>query len=69
MACSRSSGSIPPQASRGAGLGWPPGHLPRILNGESPGPAGTPVAPETQVMARLTQIKRKLDAVLTQLSR
>jgi hypothetical protein len=36
MACSRSSGSIPPQASRGAGLGWPPGHLPRILNGESP---------------------------------
>ena len=51
----------------GAGLGWPPGYLLRILNGESPRPAGTPVTPETPVMARLTQIERKLDAVLSHL--
>jgi cyanate lyase len=53
----------------GVGLGWPPGHLLRILNRESPRPTGAPVAPETPVMARLTQIERKLDALLTQLSR
>jgi cyanate lyase len=53
----------------GAGLGWPPGYLLRILNGESPRPAGTPVTPETPVMARLTQIERKLDAVLSHLGK
>jgi hypothetical protein len=52
----------------GAGLGWPAGYLLRILDGESPRPVGTPVAPETPVMARLTQIEQKLDALLTHLS-
>lgn len=51
----------------GAGLGWPPGYLLRILNGESPRPAGVPVTPETPVMARLARIERKLDAVAAQL--
>ena len=51
----------------GTGLGWPPGYLLRILNGESPRPVGTPVPPETPVMARLTQIEQKLDAVLSHL--
>jgi len=53
----------------GAGLGWPPGYLQRILNGETPGPAGMPVRPETPVMARLTQIEQKLDAVLSHLGK
>jgi hypothetical protein len=51
----------------GAGLGWPPGYVLRILDGESPKPVGTPVTPETPVMARLTQIEQKLDALLTHL--
>jgi hypothetical protein len=49
----------------GAGLGWPTGYLLRILNGESSRPVGTPVTLETPVMARLTQIEQKLDAVLS----
>jgi hypothetical protein len=49
----------------GAGLGWPPGYLLRILNGESPRPAGPPPTVETPVMARLTQIEQKLDALLS----
>jgi hypothetical protein len=53
----------------GAGLGWPPGYLQRILNGESPRPTGAPVTPETPVMARLTQIERKLDALLSDLGK
>jgi hypothetical protein len=53
----------------GAGLGWRPGHLLRILNGESPRSAGAPTAPETPVMARLTQIEQKLDAVLSHLGK
>jgi hypothetical protein len=53
----------------GAGLGWPVGHLLRILNGESPKPVGTPVTPETPVMARLTQIEQKLDALLSHLGK
>jgi hypothetical protein len=53
----------------GAGLGWPAGYLLRILNGESPRPAGTRITPETPVMARLTQIERKLDAVLSHLGK
>ena len=53
----------------GAGLGWPPGYLLRILTGESPRPAGTPVRPETPVMARLTQIEQKLDALLNHLGK
>jgi hypothetical protein len=53
----------------GAGLGWPPGYLLRILDGESPRPAGAPAVPETPVMARLTQIEQKLDAVLSHLGR
>jgi hypothetical protein len=53
----------------GAGLGRPPGYLLRILNGESPRPTGTPVTPETPVMARLTQIEQKLDVLVSQLSR
>jgi hypothetical protein len=53
----------------GAGLGWPPGYLLRILNRESPSPAGTPVRQETPVMARLTQIEQKLDALLSHLGK
>ena len=37
----------------GAGLGWPPGYLQRILNGESPRPAGPPPTVETPVVASL----------------
>lgn len=51
----------------GVGLGWPSGHLQRILNGESPKPTGAPLPSETPVMARLTQIEGKLDAVLSRL--
>jgi hypothetical protein len=53
----------------GAGLGWPPRYLQRILNGESPRPTGAPVTPETPVMARLTQIEQKLDALLSHLGK
>jgi hypothetical protein len=53
----------------GVGPGWPAGYLLRILNGESPRPTGTPVTPETPVMARLTQIEQKLDALLSQLGK
>lgn len=53
----------------GAGLGWPSGYLLRILDGESPKPVGTPVALETPVMARLTQIEQKLDALLSHLAK
>jgi hypothetical protein len=53
----------------GVGLGWPPGYLLRILNGEAPRSAGVPAVPETPVMARLTQIEQKLDAVLSHLGK
>src|SRR6185437_7129332 len=46
-------------------LGFPPGYLIRLLAGQPPGAAGTPAAPESLVMARLTQIERKLDELLT----
>jgi hypothetical protein len=53
----------------GVGLRWPAGYLLRILDGESPRPIGTPVVLETPVMARLTQIEQKLDALLGQLGK
>ena len=53
----------------GVGLGWPAGCLLRILDRESPRPVGAPVATETPVMARLTQIEQKLDAVLSHLGK
>jgi hypothetical protein len=46
-------------------LGFPRGYLTRLLNGEPPGPAGTPAPAETPVMTRLTRIEQKLDELLT----
>jgi hypothetical protein len=46
-------------------LGFPSGHLTKLLTGVQTGPAGTPAPAETPVMARLTRIEQKLDELLT----